>query len=356
MNDAASPSLIARPYLNVPRRLASAMFVCGAVATIVLFLIFPRAAAHGWLIAFNLFSQIALGSLALLLIDSLTGTSWGRAFGGVLRGFLFGIPLAALFLIPIAINLREIYSWAASPEKLPQDVIRIYLNPGAFWLRSIIAFAGWILFAALLVRGKIARLTAALGLLFFGVSSYVIGYDWLLSASAPFNSSSFSAQMAIQAMLAALASAALFAPSTEDTRAKPDLGGFIIAGALAVFYFELMSFIVEWYGDLPDQAEWYLDRAGSWIYAAVLATIFGAALPIVSLLWGSVRKSGTGLLLVGCSVLFGIAVHIVWLLAPIAQPLTWLCALSSSLAMIGAFVAAQRLGEGLVAQRSTGYV
>ena len=214
---------------------------------------------------------------------------------------------------------------------------------------------GWLLFAALLLKGSVGRLTAALGLTFFGLSSYVLGYDWILSIGAPFISSSFFAEIAVQAMLAALAMAALFAPSIGDERAKSDLGGFLIAGCLGVLYFELMALIINWYGDLPDQARWYLGRAGPWTAVAGDAALFGAAIPIVALLWGSVRASGTGLQLVGVSVLFGIALHMIWLFAPIATPLALVSAGIAIVAMVAALFAFEPIGENFLSGRRPSY-
>ncbi len=334
-----------------PRRnMVQTVFIAAAIAIAVLFFVFPKEAARGWLIAFSVFSQIGLGSLVLLLIHNLTRTCWGEAFGPVFRRLLWGVPLLAIFFIAVAVNLRAIYPWAATPASIPHDVARIYLNPAGFWLRSAVALAGWILFTTLLLRVNIGRLRAALGLTFFGLSSYVLGYDWILSIGAPFISSSFNAEMAIQAMLAALATAALFAPAIADDRARSDLGAFLIAGCLAVFYFELMALIINWYGDLPEQAKWYLGRAGPWAAVAVAAALFGAAIPIVSLLWGSVRASGTGLRLVGVSVLCGIALHMAWLFAPIATPLAMASAAVEIVAMVAALVAAGPMGERFLSE------
>ncbi len=117
------------------------IFLAAAIAIIVLFFVSPKEVARGWLIAFSVFSQIALGSLALLLIHNLTATSWGAAFGPVLRRFLWGVPLLAVFFLAIAFSLPAIYPWAASPQAIPLDVARYYLNPFGFWLRSAIAIA-----------------------------------------------------------------------------------------------------------------------------------------------------------------------------------------------------------------------
>jgi hypothetical protein len=337
------------------RRLAPVIFIASAIAVIALFFISENEAARGWLIALSVFSQVVLGSLALLLIHNLTSTSWGVAFGPALRALLWGLPLLAIFYIAIALTLPSLYLWAASPDSVPSDVAGIYLNPLSFWVRSAIAFAGWILFAALLLAGNTSRLVAALGLTFYGVSSYVFGFDWIESVSPPFISSSFNVEIAIQAMLAALATAALFAPSIGDWRAKSDLGAFLIAGSLAVFYFELMALIINWYGDLPEQARWYLDRAGPWAAVAAAAVIFGAAIPIISLLWSSNRASGTALRLIGISVLIGITLHMIWLLAPLAQPLALVTAAVSAVAMATAFITFEPLAENFFSERRPGY-
>ncbi len=334
---------------------AAKIFIAAAIAIIVLFFIFPKDSARGWLIAFSVFSQIVLGGLALLLIHNLTSTCWGEAFGPVFRRLLWGVPLLAIFFVAIALNLRGIYPWAASPASIPHDVARIYLNPVSFWVRSAVALAGWLLFALLLLRGNTSRLTAAFGLTFYGVSGYVLGYDWILSIGAPFISSSFFAEMAIQAILAALATAALFAPAIENERARSDIGAFLIAGCLAIFYFELMAGAINWYGDLPDQAEWYLERAGGWAAVAGAAVLFGAAIPIVSLLWSSVRASGTALRLIGVSVLCGVTLHNVWLFAPIATPLVLVLAAVSAVAMIAALIALQPKGENFLSESRPSY-
>ena len=330
---------------------APAVFIIAAIVAIALFLISPQEAARGWLIAFSVFSQIALGSLALLLIHNLTATSWGAAFGPILRRLLWGVPLLALFFLVIAFNLPAIYPWAASPESIPHDVARYYLNPLGFWVRSAIAIGGWLWFATQLLNGPIGRLSAAVGLTFFGLSSYVLGYDWFLSIGAPFISSSFFGEIAIQSLLAALAAAALFAPDVSDEQARSDLGAFLIAGCLGVFYFELMALIINWYGNLPDQAAWYLERVGPWAAVAGDAALLGTAIPIAALLWGSVRASGSGLRLVGISVLCGIALHMLWLFAPLATRLALISAVAALAAMVAALAALVPIGERYLSGR-----
>ena len=200
----------------------------------------------------------------------------------------------------------------------------------------------------LLVNDTVSRLTAALGLVFFGVSSYVFGFDWILSVGAPFISSAFNAEIAIQCLMAGLAACALFAPAVGDRQARGDVGGFLLAASLGVAYFGLMSFIVNWYGDLPDQARWYLDRGGRWQVVLVAAVIFGAAVPIVSLLYGSVRNYGRPLRLVGASALLGIALHNLWLFSPLMTAQAILAAVIAFIAMVGALIRVQQWARRLI--------
>jgi hypothetical protein len=337
-----------QPQAISPQGVLAALFIAAGAATIAFFVFDPRAAVRGWLLAFVLFSQVALGALALLLLHNLIHVRWGIQFASLLRALALGAPLLAFFWIPIAIHLGAIYPWVSSPSQAPPDVHAICLNPGSFALRSITALAGWTLFTLLLlVNGAVSRLTAALGLVFFGLSSYVFGFDWILSVGAPFISSAFNAEIAIQCLMAGLAACALFAPHVADEQARGDVGSFLLAASLGVFYFGLMSFIVNWYGNLPDQAEWYLDRGGRWLFVLLATVAFGAAVPIVSLLFGSVRNNGGPLRLVGASALLGIALHNLWLLTPLMTAQAILAAVIAFIAIVGALVGAQQWGRRL---------
>ncbi len=339
----------ARAHSTIPQGVLAALFIAAGAATIAFFLVDPPAAARGWLVAFVLFSQAVLGGLALLLIHNLVHVRWGIHFSPLLKALILGVPLLAFLWIPVALHLGGIYPWVSAPPHVPSDVSAAYLNPQSFVLRSVVAFAGWMLFAVLLLIGEtIPRLTAALGLVFFGLSSYVFGFDWILSVGAPFISSSFNAEIAIQCLMAGLAACALFAPNVADKQARGDAGAFLLASSLGVFYFALMAYIVNWYGNLPDQAEWYLERGGRWLFILVAAVVFGAAVPIVSLLFGPVRNNGRPLRLVGASALLGIALHNLWLFAPLMTAQAIAAALISFIAMMGALLAVQRLGRRFI--------
>jgi len=308
------------------------LLAAAAIVAAILFFFAREPMARGWLAAFIPISQIALGGLALLLIDRLTSTRWAAGFRPYLTLFSAMVPALVLLWLPAALNLGSLYDWAANVHSVPKDVAAIYLNPVAFSLRSLASFAGWAFFALLLLKGWLSRPAAAAGLLFYGVSFNLIAYDWILSTDAPFASSAFGAEMAVQNIMAALAAAGLFAARVADAQARRDLGSFLMAVSLALLYFALISYIVNWYGDLPGQAEWYLRRSGAWASVIAAAAVSGSIIPIITLLFVRVRESIRGLRLVAASALLGIILHDLWHFAPLMHPWPLACFLVSFVA------------------------
>jgi hypothetical protein len=123
--------------------------------------------------------------------------------------------------------------------------------------------------------------------------------------------------IAIQQLLAALAVTALIGTPTIDGKVAGDLGALLLATLLGVVYLELMTFVVAWYGDLPEKAAWFLKRAGiGWISILIIAIVVGAVLPFGMLLIKAIRRSRRGLRAAGALILFGAILHFAWLLVP----------------------------------------
>src|SRR5688572_25714043 len=67
------------------------------------FVLAPDHFFRAWLIAFLLFLSIGLGSLALTMIQHLTGGAWG-VFRRIFEASSRTLPLLALLFIPIALG------------------------------------------------------------------------------------------------------------------------------------------------------------------------------------------------------------------------------------------------------------
>ena len=65
---------------------------------------------RAWLIAYLLFLGIALGSMALLMIQHLSGGAWG-VFRRVFEASSRTLPLMALLFLPIVLGMGTLYPW-----------------------------------------------------------------------------------------------------------------------------------------------------------------------------------------------------------------------------------------------------
>ncbi|MGT2478397.1 hypothetical protein ACU4GR_04680 [Methylobacterium oryzae CBMB20] len=182
----------------------------------------------------------------------MTGGRWGEALAPALRPAAALVPLAALAFLGVALGLAALYPWAADPGTVKPGIAQLYLDPALFDLRAAVTLVGWSALALLRLAGRCGSLAAALGLSFYGLTISLVAVDWILSAEPHFTSSAFPASLALHQILAALAWAAVASPPGLDEERAADLAGLILATLLGVLYMGLMSYIVAWYGDLPE--------------------------------------------------------------------------------------------------------
>jgi hypothetical protein len=325
--------------LDISRRTLFAIAAAMVAGLIVALVASARPVLQGWLIGFVVWSSVAVGSLVLLLIHRLTGGRWGDKLAPTLVPCAATLPLGALAFLPIVFGLSAPYQWAAGTASVRPDLVHLYLNEPAFLLRTFVALIGWSILAVLVVQRRCNPLTAAIGLAFHGLIISFVAVDWILSIDVGFGSSAFAAGFAIQQLLAALAFTAMVAPE-PDSDAVADLGGLLMATLLGTAYIDLMSFIVSWYGDLPDKAAWYLRRGqDGWNWVILSAVLVGALVPIAMLLSTRLRENRQALRVVGGLILVGVILHILWLMAPAFDPGAIAAALAALIALASLSIA-----------------
>ena len=201
----------------------------------------------------------------------------GRADFAPLLRLCTALPL---FFIVLAFSVTLIYPWAREGASIAPEVGRLMLNARLFAIYGLVALVGWTAIALLLTAGRLGLLGASLSLVFHGVAVSVVSVAWLLSVDPRFTDSGFGAEIAVQQILFALAAIAALSPARAIAFAKGDIAALLLASALGAFYLGLMTFIVKWYGDQPDDAAWYLARAHGLAFALLVgALVFGTAVP-----------------------------------------------------------------------------
>jgi hypothetical protein len=246
------------------------------------------------------------------------------------------LPVAPLAFAPMLLALPTLYPWAADPGAAAPDVARLYLNAFGYGARGLIALIGWAAIGVFLNVGRLNLLGAALALVFHGLAISLVAVDWGLSLDPHYSDSAFGAELAIQQLMLALALVAILQPATAIAVAEGDVGGLLLATALAAFYLGLMTFIVKWYGDQPADVAWYFARARglSWVWL-MGALLFGALGPIAALSWKRIRETPIALRGAAASAALGVVLHDIWWLGPDGTGATALAAALALAALIG---------------------
>jgi hypothetical protein len=315
-----------------------APLIVGAAGCALLFvwgIFMPQVVLQGWLIAFVVASGPVLGAVALVCTARLTGGRWATAESPLQIRIVVAAPLLCLAFLPVIAGAGLIFPWARNPDAAGKDVAEYYLNTGFFALRGGLTLIGLSVVALLLASGRGERLLAAFGLAFYAIAVDATSFDWILSLEPRFSSSAFGAEMAVQKILSALA-LMLLVPGSQKEEITRDLAGLTFAAALGVLYMETMSLIINWYGDQPDHAEWYLNRSeGIWLWVGLAALALGAIGPLAALLFTKVRGSPGASRIVGASILLGVALQDLWLIAPNAARAAAPAAVLALVAMAG---------------------
>src|SRR5262249_20717000 len=89
--------------------------VAGLALCAVGALIDPAGFFEGYLVGFNFWLAIALGSMAIWMIHNLTGGRWGMVIRRWLEAASRTLPLMAVAFVPVALGVNYLYIWAAPP-------------------------------------------------------------------------------------------------------------------------------------------------------------------------------------------------------------------------------------------------
>jgi hypothetical protein len=155
------------------QRIALITGIAGCVLAL-LGLVIPGCTPHvfrGWLVGFNLFTGAAVGPLAIIMIQYLTGGNWGLMLRPTLEAASRTLPLMALLFLPIVFGMDYVYEWSRfekvhhHPELVDQPLYAgiephdhelehklPMLNQMFFFVRVVVYFGIWGTLAYLLNR------------------------------------------------------------------------------------------------------------------------------------------------------------------------------------------------------------
>jgi hypothetical protein len=300
---------------------------------------------QSYLVAYTFWLGVALGSLALVMIQHLTGGVWGLVLRRTLEAATRTLPLFALLFVPLAFGLSDLYEWAR-PEAVAEDKLlqhkQPYLNVPFFLVRAAAYFVVWLLLTFFLNRWsdeqdatgdpqlpRRFRLLSASGLVLYGLTVSFMAIDWLMSLEPHWFSTIYGALVGMGQVLSAFAFAVALVVLVADgtplagllsRQEMRDLGNLLLAFVMVWAYLSFSQFLLIWSGNLPEEIPYYLRRGGGWQAVGALLIFGHFALPFFLLLLRDVKENRRLLAGVAIGVLVMRWVDAYWHVEPAFSP------------------------------------
>ena len=311
----------------------------------------PRQLFQAYLVGWTFWTGIAVGSLALLMLQHLTGGGWGLVIRRSLEAATRVLPLMAVLFIPVVIGAHSIYhEWADHEEAAKHEVVQFktpYLNVPFFAVRAVVYFAIWIALAFFLNKWSLAqdrtadnrytknmRLLSGPGMVVLIFSITFASIDWYMSIEPEWFSTIygfiFVAAWSLSALAFVIAVMARLAGDEPMRRIVAplhfhDLGKLLLALVMLWAYFAFSQYLIIWSGNLPEEITWYLRRMhGGWGAVIVTIAILHFAAPFLFLLSRGIKRNPGRLVLIAVLVLVMRSVDLLWMLAPAFDHRMWI--------------------------------
>jgi hypothetical protein len=283
---------------------------------------------RAWLVAYLLFLGIALGSMALMMIQHLSGGTWG-VFRRVFEASSRTIPLLAVLFIPVILGMGSLYVWTHEEHVQADEILRhkaAYLNTPFFIARAVFYFAAWAALSWMLnrlsarqdtgdlsVNMTIQRLSGA-GLVIYALTVTFAGVDWIMALNPHWYSTLFGFLMMGGQGLSALAftiviSTFLVKREPMATLLQPhhfhDLGKLMFAFVMLWAYFNFSQFLLTYAANLIEEIPYMIARMShGWEYLAVFLIVFHFAVPWLLLLSRRTKRTPERLVIIAAWILF----------------------------------------------------
>ena len=296
---------------------------------------------QAYLVAYTFWTGVALGCLALLMVQHLTGGAWGIVLRRPFEAAVRTIPFMAVLFLPIALGMHHLYEWthdsALTDPVLMQKAA--YLNTPFFLVRQVIYFAIWSALGYLLTSwsaehdrtgdpklvDKMASLSGAGLVLYFLTITFAM-VDWTMSVNPHWFSTIWGmlyiggqglSAFAFGIMVLVMLSQTAPLNKVLSTHHFHDLGKFLFAFLMLWAYLSFSQLLIIWSANLPEEIPHYIVRwETSWRYLSAFIIIGHFIVPYALLLSRDLKKNAGKLKVIAIWIIFARIADYYWHVAP----------------------------------------
>ncbi len=337
---AITPSLLTG--ISKYRNAAAFLGIVGILACIVGWVMEPTQFYRSYLVGYFFWFGISLGSLALLMVQHLSGGAWGMVIRRILEAGSRTLPYMVVLFIPIVIGIPALYEWDNLSLVAHDTVLQnkqIYLN-APFWIvRLLIYFVIWCFMMYRLNKWSLKEdaeggtkyavsmeKLSAPGIVIYVFTMTFAVTDWIMSLSPHWFSTIFGFLTVVSQGLStfafAIAVLVLLAgqtPMSEVVTKKHlhDLGKLMLAFVMLWAYMAFSQLLIIWAGNLPEEISWYLARLnGGWQWVALILLVFHFVLPFLLLLSQRIKRNPRSITFVALWIIVVRIIDVYWLIEP----------------------------------------
>lgn len=337
---AITPTLLSG--ISKYRNAAAFLGLLGLLACVAGWVMEPAQFYRSYLVGYFFWFGISLGSLALLMVQHLSGGAWGMVIRRLLEAGSRTLPYMLVLFIPILFGLPLLYDWD-NPAKVAHDQVlqnkQIYLN-APFWIgRVVLFFLIWNFFMFMLnkwslqedaeggtsMANKMERLSAP-GIVIYVFTMTFACTDWVMSLSPHWFSTIFGFLTVVSQglstfafMIAVLVLLMNYTPMAEVVTKKHlhDLGKLLLAFVMLWAYMAFSQLLIIWAGNLPEEISWYLARMNNgWGWVAVILLAFHFIVPFLLLLSQRIKRNPRTITMVALWIIVVRVIDVFWLIEP----------------------------------------
>ncbi len=265
---------------------------------------------HSYLASYTFYLSLSLGALFFVAWHHLSRAGWSVVVRRLAELMGANTILLAVLFLPILAGLETLYPWSHTGAAGEDPLLAgksPYLNVVFFLARGVLYFAVWSGLSYYLLSRSLkqdesgdADLTvrmermSAPALLLLSLTVTFASFDWLMSLDAHWYSTIFGVYYFSGGMLGFFAFLILALYGLQRagrlTQAVTvehyhDLGKWLLAFTLFWAYIAFSQYMLIWYGNIPEETEWFLRRqGGGWGWVGLILIFGHFVIPFMGLL------------------------------------------------------------------------
>ena len=278
------------------------------------------------------FMAIGLGATFFIALQYATEAAWGTVMKRVFEAVSTYLPIGGLFMLIVLIagglHFHHLYEWM-DPKAVEEDKIIAgksgYLNLPFFFLRTFIYLGVWIFLQRLFRKRSLEAdlngdenmhskniKSAAIFLVFFGVTSSTSAWDWLMSIDVHWFSTMFGWYIFSGMWVSALITIILFTVYLKNkghlTEVNEnhlhDIGKWMFAISFLWSYLYFCQFMLIWYANIPEEVTYFQERFDGYQIPMWTTFFVNFALPMLLLMSRDTKRNYKFLVFVGSIIFF----------------------------------------------------